>query len=191
MKFVSIVSLISAANAAAATTTWSGGPTYDIHYSAKQLKFTVMVPKDMWFALAYGTGMSGVDAVAFSGTQSGGNDGKVTDYWLQGNQPPTADSTNDYSPQAAVSFASDEYNFVTMRALDTKDDKDFKVECGNTYNFKWVGNSSTATVSSKHNKEGTWKFVINADCSIGSGASGAKALAAGFSAAALLAVQYL
>ena len=82
MKFYSIVSLISAASAATASTTWSGGPTYDIHYSAKQLKFTVMVPKDMWFALAYGSNMSGTDAVAFSGAQVGGNDGKVTDYWL-------------------------------------------------------------------------------------------------------------
>ena len=79
-----------------------------------------------------------------------------------------------------------------MRALDTSDSKDFKVECGKTYNFKWVGNSATSTVSSKHNKEGTWKFVLNSDCSIGgAGASGAKALAAGISAAALLAVQYL
>ena len=68
MKYSAIIPLIGSAYSAAATTTWSGGPTFDIHYSAKQLKFTVEVPDNMWFALAYGTGMSSVDAVAFRGT---------------------------------------------------------------------------------------------------------------------------
>ena len=146
----------------------------------------------MWFALAYGTGMRGVDAVAFRGAQAGGNDGAVDDLWLAGNYSPSADGTNSYSPTSAASMDNGTYNFVTMRALDTGDSQDFVVVCGQTYNFKWVGNSSSASTSNKHNKEGNWLFQVNEDCSIGSGASGSMALAvSSLTAAGLWAVNYL
>ena len=63
-----------------------------------------------------------------------------------------------------------------MRALNTNDAKDFEVKCGNTYNFKWVGNSSSSSTSQKHNKSGAWVFKLNDDCTIGSSVAGSISL---------------
>ena len=47
--------------------TWTDGPTYDIGYdtTAKKLKFTVTVPPNMWFGLAFGKNMMNTDIIAF------------------------------------------------------------------------------------------------------------------------------
>ena len=194
MKYsVILVSLIGSAQSATPVAAWSGGPAYDMHYhkSSGKLMWDVTVPSGMWFAMVFGDNMSGNDAVAFVGANSGGNNGNTEDLWLSGNYAPSKDTTNNYSPTAAVTFASNVYTFKTQRALDTGDSKDFKVECGKTYNWKWVGNSSSSSTSAKHNKSGSYTFATNSDCSA-KNVSGASALAIStITAASLIAAQYL
>ena len=66
MKLLQIATLAASA-AAAPTTAWTGGPSYEITSTATALKITVTVPKNMYFSLAFGKGMSGVDSLWFLG----------------------------------------------------------------------------------------------------------------------------
>ena len=48
--------MIASSVSGAAITAWKGGPTYEVTYdkSLKKLKFVVTVPRNMYFALAFG-----------------------------------------------------------------------------------------------------------------------------------------
>ena len=99
--------------------------------------------------------------------------------WLAGEFAPSADGTNAYSPTTASGYSNGKYTFMTSRALDTGDSKDFKIECGKSYNFKWAGCSTSANTSNKHDKLGAWSLSLDADCSIRSDAAGAASLIGG------------
>jgi len=78
---------------------------------------------DTWFALAYGQGMSNVDMVRWS--QWSSDDVVVDDLWSTGYREPGIDDSNDY-----INMGS-----YYQRELDTGDDEDFVLECGNVYDF--------------------------------------------------------
>ena len=182
MKFAPLIFLI---HEAYSIDTWAGGPTFTVSSdkAAKKLKITASVPSNMYLGLAYGSNMSQTDMVQFAGT---GGSGTVKDLWGVGNATPETDSSNSYSPTTGT-LANGKYSFSTSRSFDTQDAKDKKLECGKTYNFKWVGSSSTASMQ-KHNKSGSWTMKIDADCGIGS-STGAVALAAAASGIVGLAVE--
>ena len=88
MKFSSVFLLTKLSQS---IDTFSGGPTFDVTYdqTANKLKYTVNVPTNMYLALAYGSGMSGTDAVIFQGKDSG----LVQDIYAQGYYTPTVDNS--------------------------------------------------------------------------------------------------
>ena len=149
--------------------TWSGGPKFAIKYTKNdpnnigELEFNVKVPENMYMAIVYGESMIRTDAVVFRGINSGGEQGLINDVWLNG-FPPRAefvsvDSDNNYKPKFGSNYLKGSnnvgtYTFLTSRALNTYDDKDFAFVCGKTYNFKWVGNSWTSDYLIKHNHSG-------------------------------------
>ena len=148
-----------------AINTWTDGPTFDIAYdkTSSKLKYTVMVPDNMYLGLAYGTGMSsGTDMVSFQAKDNG----IVTDLYATGYGSPSTDPTNDYT-DTVVTKSNGKYNFVTYRKTNTADDKDTTLSCSVTQNFKWVGNTSSSAII-KHNRTGSWtlNLGLNDDCSV-------------------------
>ena len=118
--------LLSAANCAV-TTTFNGGPSFEVTYdqTKSKLKYAVTVPNDMWFALAYGSGMSNVDMVRFQGKDSG----VVEDLWSAGYYEPSVDTTQSYV-DTTISKSGGIYTFETYRALNTGDSsQDIVLSC--------------------------------------------------------------
>ena len=115
------------------------------------------------------------DAVVFRGINKGGELGIINDLWLNGFPPRaefvTVDKDNNYNPKFGSFYGKGsnkvgKYTFLTSRALDTYDDKDFAFICDKTYDFKWVGNSWTSDYLSKHNHSGGFKLMLGDDCQI-------------------------
>ena len=146
--------------------TWSNAPSFAIKYKKEKaeqigdLEFSVKVPENMWLGIVFGESMIRTDAVVFRGINKGGEKGIIEDVWLNGFPPRaefvTVDKSNNYSPKFGINYGTGNnkygtYTFVTSRALDTYDDKDFAFICGKTYDFKWVGNSWTSDYLVKHN----------------------------------------
>ena len=60
-----------------------------------------------------------------------------------------------------------DYNFVTYRPLKTEDDaSDFEIKCDQKQSFMWESLSSSADISIKADKTGTWDLDLglNSDC---------------------------
>ena len=134
-----------------------------------ELEFNVKVPENQYLAIVYGESMIRTDAVVFRGINSKGELGIIEDIWLNGFPPRsefvTVDKDNNYEPKFGSYYGKGNnkygtYTFVTSRALDTYDDKDFAFICGKTYDFKWVGNTWTSDYLTKHNKTGGFKLVL-------------------------------
>ena len=126
------------------------------------LKIDAEVPSDQYLAIAWGTGMSGVDVVNFKAS----GDGEVQDMWSGGYYKPSIDSSQDYV-DTDITKSGNNYKFVTYRKLDTADSSDTEIKCGKEYTFSWVGHSGTASMR-KHNKSGRFQFKIADDCSVSS-----------------------
>ena len=155
-------------------TTWTGGPTFTVKYNpaGKALDFEAKVQKNTYLGIAFGGGMTNLDAIHVS---NGGTVPtlKVTDIFANGYKTPVKDTKQDLKNIKTSALDKDGWStFNFSRALDTLDAKqDFKIECGKDYKFSWVGHTSSSKMSSKHNKSGDWNISFNADCSVKSGAS--------------------
>ena len=118
--------LLSTASCAV-TTTFSGGPTFELTYdqSKQKLKYSVTVPNNMYLGLAYGSGMVNVDMVRFSGSGSG----VVQDLWSTGYYEPAVDTVQSYV-DTTVTQNSGTYTFETYRAMSTGDTtQDIALSC--------------------------------------------------------------
>ena len=149
-------------------TAWEGGPTYDITTDAatKTMTIKVTVPKNMYFGLAFGKGMYGVDNLWFSNTLSGV--GTVKDMWATSERAPVKDTNQNFK---MVSNKTDKTTltttFVVTRPLNTGDtEQDTVIECGKDHEFEWVGNSQSSVLQ-MHNKDGDYTINLNEDCSSG------------------------
>ena len=95
------------------------------------------VPTNSYLALGYGTGMTNTDSVMFTGN------GAVKDLYSTANTTPSIDSSNAYSP-ATGTLSNGKYVYTSERAFDTGDAKDKVIECGKSYDFRWVGLTSSS-----------------------------------------------
>lgn len=83
---------------------------------------------DTWFSLVYGQGMYNIDMVRWS--QESSDDVVVDDLWSTGYREPGTDDSNDY-----MMGTNEDGESYYQRDLDTGDDEDFVLECGNVYDF--------------------------------------------------------
>ena len=182
MKLATLALLAASVNA---VDTWENGPEFEIEWDSDKeaMKIEAEVPEGQWLGIAYGQNMNNVDML-FMGRNG---DGEFKDMWATQNGPPNEDQDFSYF-DVERKKEGDEYKFKAWRKLDTGDSaNDYVLNCGQVYDFKWVGNDASGTMN-KHNKVGMWKLTINEDCTM----SGAVKLGSLMAAGALsIAAYYL
>ena len=125
----------------------------------QKMKIEATVPDGQYLAIGYGRGMSNKDMVFFPGSSS-----DLKDLYSISYRTPSVDSSSAYVDTEKVS-SNGVHSYTTYRALSTGDVKDFKIDCGKTHDFAWVGHSSSSSMI-KHNKKGSFLLKLNDDCSV-------------------------
>ena len=120
----------------------------------------------MYFAIAFGTSMSNVDAVVFRGIKDGDNEGVYHDLHLDGYSTPTIEEhKNDFTPREETpKFEDGVYKFIVTRPFYSTRKNQIAMVCGERYLFSWVGCSTHSKINIKHTHSDRFNFVLRKDC---------------------------
>ena len=185
MKFALGTSLALYKSVEAATTLTSG---YEVDFalSGDEVTISVTMQTGSWVGLTLGdSGMSTNSDMI----QIDADNERVYDMTSAGYRSPNTDSSENFV-STTWSTVSGGKKVDIKRKLDTNDSKDYVIPTDTYFDLGWAVNTSTSTITNKHNKKGNFRQLVSTTGASSSTPSRAS-LSFGLSAVALAATTYL
>ena len=161
MKLISLLSVLL--TSAFGQLSFDAGITFNAYFNStlQLVVYTVVVPKNMYFAIGYGWNMDDTNMVIWqaTGTQSSNTQG---DYWSRGENTPTKLTTGNMYTTTNVVDARGVTTFTTTRTLDAdRTTKNFVITPDKDQEMCFAFNPQTSAIKNHEQNRGVFTMRLN------------------------------